>query len=60
MSVRATSHPIGAATTQQMIAELVARTSVVMSGSRKLGSVASWAKFARVKEPRQRHQDQQA
>ena len=51
MSVRATSHPIGAATTQQTIAELVARTSVVTRGSRKLGSVTSWAKLPRVKPP---------
>ena len=35
MSVRATSHPIGAATTQQTIAELVARMTVVISGSMK-------------------------
>ena len=51
MSVRATSHPIGAATTQQMMAELVARMTVVMSGSRKVGSVTSWAKLASVKPP---------
>ena len=35
MSVRATSQPIGAATTQQMMLELVARISVVISGSTK-------------------------
>ena len=51
MSVRATSHPIGAATTQQMIAELVARMTVVTRGSMKLGSVTSWAKFSSVKPP---------
>jgi hypothetical protein len=51
MSVRATSHPIGAATTPQTIAELVARMSVVTRGSRKLGSVTSWAKLASVKPP---------
>src|ERR1700691_3021839 len=46
MSVRATSHPMGAATTQQITAELVARMTVVISGSRKGGSVTSWAKLA--------------
>jgi hypothetical protein len=51
MSVRATSHPIGAATRQQIAAELVARMTVVISGSRKLGSATSWAKLARVKAP---------
>ncbi len=51
MSVRATSQPIGAATTQQITAELVARMSVVISGSRKVGSVKSWTKLARVKPP---------
>ena len=39
MSVRATSQPIGAATAQQMMLELTARMSVVISGSTKIGSV---------------------
>jgi len=39
MSVRATSQPMGAANTQQMMLELVARISVVISGSTKTGSV---------------------
>ena len=37
MSVRATSQPIGAAIAQQMIAELDARITVVISGSTKSG-----------------------
>jgi hypothetical protein len=41
MSVRATSQPIGAATRQQIAAELTAMIRVVSSGSRKVGSVAS-------------------
>src|SRR4029078_1501120 len=41
MSVRATSHPIGAATAQQMIADEVAMMTVVRSGSVKVGSDAS-------------------
>ena len=51
MSVRATSQPIGAATRQQMAAELVARINVVISGSRKVGSVTSWPKLPSVKPP---------
>ena len=51
MSVRATSHPIGAATAQQITAETVARITVVISGSMKVSSVASWTKFASVKPP---------
>ena len=51
MSVRATSQPIGAATAQHMMLELVARISVVMSGSMKVGSVASVEKFPSVKAP---------
>src|SRR3954464_4396200 len=51
MSVRATSQPIGAATAQQMIADEVARITVVTSGSRKVGSVTSLAKFASVNVP---------
>ena len=51
MSVRATSQPIGAATTQQMTADEVARITVVMSGSVKVGSVTSVAKLSSVKPP---------
>src|SRR5437763_1046721 len=51
MSVRATSQPIGAATAQQITAEEVARITVVISGSRKGGSVISLPKFASVKLP---------
>ena len=49
MSVRATSQPIGAATAQQMTADEVARITVVISGSRKVGSVTSVAKLSSVK-----------
>src|SRR6202048_1942187 len=48
MSVRDTSHPIGAATMQQMKAEVVAMMAVVSSGSRKSGSVNSVTKFCSV------------
>src|SRR6184192_1277284 len=41
MSVRATSQPMGAATAQQMMLELVARISVVINGPTKTGSVTS-------------------
>jgi hypothetical protein len=51
MSVRATSQPMGAATMQQIAAELVARISVVTSGSRKIGSVTSSVKLSSVKPP---------
>src|SRR5579863_576668 len=51
MSVRATSQPIGAATAQQMMLEEVAMMTVVMSGSRKIGSVTSSVKFDSVKAP---------
>ena len=51
MSVRATSQPIGAATTQQIMADEVARMTVVTSGSTKVGSVASLTKFSSVKRP---------
>ena len=51
MSVRDTSHPIGAATTQQMMAEVVAMMAVVSSGSRKSGSENSVTKFCRVTRP---------
>src|SRR5690242_6494187 len=40
-SVRATSQPIGAATAQQIIADEVARTKVVISGSMNEDSVNS-------------------
>ena len=46
MSVRATSQLIGAATTQQITADVVAMIAVVSSGSRKSGSVNSVTKFA--------------
>ena len=49
MSVRDTSHPIGAATTQQIAAEAVAMMAVVKSGSRKSGSVNRVTKFDSVK-----------
>src|SRR5579885_3250602 len=51
ISLRATSHPMGAATAQQIAAELDARMRVVANGSRKAGSVASSTKFAAVKPP---------
>ncbi len=49
MSVRDTSHPIGAATTQQIVAEETAMIAVVKSGSRKSGSVNSVTKFCKVR-----------
>src|SRR5882757_1633516 len=49
MSVRDTSHPMGAATTQQKVAEVVAMIAVVSSGSRKSGSVNSFTKFCSVR-----------
>src|SRR5947209_7631719 len=49
MSVRDTSHPIGAATTQQIAADVVAMMAVVSSGSRKSGSVNSVTKFCSVR-----------
>src|SRR3954465_11120533 len=49
MSVRDTTHPIGAATTQQIAAELVAMIAVVSNGSRKSGSVNSVTKFIAVR-----------
>ena len=51
MSVRATSQPIGEATAQQMIADDVARMTVVTSGSTNVGSVTSLTKFASVSVP---------
>src|ERR1700741_1547376 len=48
MSVRDTSHPIGAATMQQIAADVVAMIAVVSSGSRKSGSVNSVTKFCSV------------
>src|SRR3954463_95174 len=48
MSVRDTSQPIGAATRQQMTAEVVAMIAVVSSGSRNVGSVNSVIKFCSV------------
>src|SRR5471030_1336890 len=51
MSVRATSQPSGAATTQQAALVEKAMISVVISGSTKLGSVKSVTKFASVAAP---------
>src|SRR5215212_11202999 len=51
MSVRATSHPIGAATTQQMIADDVARMTVVISGWTNVGSVTRRRKLSNVSAP---------
>ena len=51
MSVRDTSHPIGAATAQQITAELVAMIAVVSSGSMKSGLVNSVTKFHSVGWP---------
>src|SRR5436853_7808261 len=51
MSVRATSHPIGAATAQQMIADEVARMTVVTSGFRNVGSVTRRRKLSNVSAP---------
>jgi len=51
MSVRATSQPIGAATAQHRSEDVVARITVVINGSRKVGSVTSWAKLSSVKAP---------
>src|SRR3954452_8874743 len=49
MSVRDTSHPMGAATTQQKVADVAAMIAVVHSGSRKSGSGKSFTKFCSVK-----------
>src|SRR4051794_35368277 len=49
MSVRDTSHPIGAAITQQIAAELVAMMAVVSSGSIKSGAGKSVTKFDKVR-----------
>src|SRR3982751_2108163 len=51
MSVRDTSHPIGAATMQQITAEVVAMIAVVINGSRKSGSENSVTKFCGVMRP---------
>src|SRR5882757_9582623 len=48
MSVRDTSQPIGAATRQQITADVVAMIAVVSNGSRKSGSVNSLTKFCSV------------
>src|SRR5438270_12889168 len=45
MSVRDTSQPIGAATTQQKNADVVAMIAVVANGARKSGSVKSLTEF---------------
>src|SRR5215831_16490604 len=46
MSVRATSQPITDAKAQQITLEEIERITVVMSGSTKVGSVKSRAKFS--------------
>src|SRR5215470_1201852 len=51
MSERATSQPIRAAKAQQITLEENEIITVVMSGSTKVGSVASRAKFSSVKVP---------
>src|SRR5258707_9715966 len=51
MSVRATSHPMGAANAQQMTLELVARITVVVSGSTNTGSVTRVLKLSSVNAP---------
>src|SRR5712671_5091995 len=51
MSVRATSHPIGAAKAQQITLEEVAMIIVVIKGSMKTGSETSVTKFCSVKAP---------
>src|ERR1700716_16912 len=48
ISVRDTSHPIGAATRQQIAADVVAMIAVVSNGSRKSGSLNSVTKFCGV------------
>src|SRR5262245_9294904 len=48
ISVRDTSQLMGAATTQQIAAEVVAMIAVVSSGSRKSGSLNSVTKFCSV------------
>ena len=48
MSVRDTSQLMGAATTQQIAAEVTAMIAVVSSGSRKSGSENSVTKFCSV------------
>ena len=48
MSVRDTSQLIGAATTQQIAADVVAMMAVVSSGSRKSGSLNRVMKFCSV------------
>src|SRR4051794_19510305 len=48
MSVRDTSQPIGAATRQQITAEVVAMIAVVSKGSRNAGSVNNVTKFCSV------------
>jgi len=51
MSVRATSQPMGAAKAQQITLELVARITVVISGSTNTGSVTRVLKLSSVKAP---------
>src|SRR5215475_13993793 len=51
MSVRATSQPIGAATAQQITAELVASTTVVTNGSTNTGLTTSSRKLSSVNAP---------
>ena len=51
MSVRDTSQPIGAATTQQIRLVLKARMKVVTNGSSSVGSLTRVTKFCSVSEP---------
>src|SRR5712691_3963245 len=51
MSVRATSQPIGAASAQQAMLDVVAMITVVINGSTNTGSVTSLRKFSRVSAP---------
>jgi hypothetical protein len=63
MSVRDTSHPIGAATRQQIVAEVVAIIAVVRIGEQGdeilQGQVIGLVGDAVDREPRQRQHDQQ-
>src|SRR5207249_1512158 len=51
MSVRATSQPIGAATTQQAMLDDTAMITVVIRGSMKVGSSRNFLKLSSVKVP---------
>src|SRR3977135_669979 len=49
ISVRDTSHPIGAATNQQIAGEVTARIAGLSKGAKKSGSVNSVKKFGSVR-----------